>query len=636
MRPTNAAIVFAFRQFQRLRDALGPEVPIVIVAGNHDTPRSSETGSILRLFEELGISVAIDEARRFDFPALDLSVLAVPHPALLDPDPPEIRPSGPAKYHVLAIHAEAPDLLPAGRPSLEYGGVIVTPEQIGSGSWNYVAWGHYHVRHQVTGKEWYSGALEYTSTNIWGERAEEEANGIDAKSWLMVDVATGEVTPHLVKHARRVIDLPPLYADGLGAPELDAAIADRVASVPDGIAQQIVRLVVFDVPRHRGAGARTTRRSAPGRPPRCTSTWTCGGRCAHRTTGVGAPGRRQTLPEVVRDWLSDRVAARRDRSRAIRGAWRGAGGAGRDRWRGRRMIIHRLRLVNFRQHENTEIEFGNGLTGIIGPNGAGKTTLLEAIAWAMYGMPAARGTRESIKRRGAPPRAGVEVELAFSLGAHRYRVVRKMGGAELYLDASDAPIATGIGPVTDRVTRLMGMRRDEFFNTYFTGQKELAVMSAMKPTERAQFLSRVLGYERLRVGQDRLRNEKTGPAGATRYAAERLAGSRGPAGSGGSSPPAAVRRQRSSSPRHANGCGPPIAATRSSGRSGPRRRNSARRPRHSIPNSGWPSATWKRRAGRPRGWCPSCRRPTAAVGARHSSSGRAHAAPGAARGSGIA
>ena len=97
VRPTNAAIVFAFRQFQRLRDALGPEVPIIIVAGNHDTPRSSETGSILRLFEELGISVAIDEARRFDFPALDLSVLAVPHPALLDPDPPEIRPERPGE-----------------------------------------------------------------------------------------------------------------------------------------------------------------------------------------------------------------------------------------------------------------------------------------------------------------------------------------------------------------------------------------------------------------------------------------------------------------------------------------------------------------------------------------------------------
>ena len=55
------------------------------------------------------------------------------------------------------------------------------------------------------------------------------------------------------------------------------------------------------------------------------------------------------------------------------------------------MQINRIRLVNFRQHENTEIELGPGLTGIVGPNGAGKTTILEAIAWAMYGMPAARG-----------------------------------------------------------------------------------------------------------------------------------------------------------------------------------------------------------------------------------------------------
>jgi exonuclease SbcD len=45
VRPTNAAIVFAFRQFQRLRDAL-PGAPLVLIAGNHDTPRSTETGSM--------------------------------------------------------------------------------------------------------------------------------------------------------------------------------------------------------------------------------------------------------------------------------------------------------------------------------------------------------------------------------------------------------------------------------------------------------------------------------------------------------------------------------------------------------------------------------------------------------------
>ena len=173
------------------------------------------------------------------------------------------------------------------------------------------------------------------------------------------------------------------------------------------------------------------------------------------------------------------------------------------------MQINRLRLCNFRQHENTDLELGAGLTGIIGPNGAGKTTLLEAIAWAMYGMPAARGNRDTIRRRGAPPRARVEVELEFSLGAHQYRILRTLHNAELYQDGDPAPIANSIGAVTERVTRLLGMTRDEFFNTYFTGQKELAVMAAMSAPERAQFLSRVLGYERLRAAQDRLKERRS-------------------------------------------------------------------------------------------------------------------------------
>ena len=108
------------------------------------------------------------------------------------------------------------------------------------------------------------------------------------------------------------------------------------------------------------------------------------------------------------------------------------------------MRITRLRLTNFRQHEATELEFGAGLTGIVGPNGAGKTTILEAIAWAMYGMPAARGSRDSIRRRNAPPRARVEVELEFTLGAHQYRIVRGRSGSAYQ------PGGAGVAPAAIR------------------------------------------------------------------------------------------------------------------------------------------------------------------------------------------
>jgi len=161
-----------------------------------------------------------------------------------------------------------------------------------------------------------------------------------------------------------------------------------------------------------------------------------------------------------------------------------------------------LRLTNFRQHARTDISFKTGLTGIIGPNGAGKTTILEAIAWALYGNQAVRGNRESIRFIGAPPRASVEVELDFVLGAHSYRVVRGLNSAEVYLDGADAPIADSISSATDLLQRRLGMSLTEFYHTYFTGQKELAVMASMTPTKRGQFLSRVLGYEKLRVAQE--------------------------------------------------------------------------------------------------------------------------------------
>ncbi|GLC26067.1 AAA family ATPase [Roseisolibacter agri] len=167
-----------------------------------------------------------------------------------------------------------------------------------------------------------------------------------------------------------------------------------------------------------------------------------------------------------------------------------------------------LRMVNFRQHADSALTFGSGLTGIIGANGSGKTTVLEAIAWALYGNAAARGTRDSIRFVRAQPRAAVRVELEFDLAGHRYRVVRGLTSAELYLDGAAAPIANSITGVGELLQRRLGMTRSEFFNTYFTGQKELNVMAAMGPSERAQFLSRVLGYERLRAAQNLARERR--------------------------------------------------------------------------------------------------------------------------------
>src|SRR2546425_22992 len=194
-------------------------------------------------------------------------------------------------------------------------------------------------------------------------------------------------------------------------------------------------------------------------------------------------------------------------SRRIRAPGRRISRSGGRRRRGAGLMrLHRLHLLNFRQHADTDLVFGPGITGIIGPNGSGKTTLLEAIAWAIYGNAAARGDKDSIRNFRAKARSSVRVELEFGVGAHEYKVIRGLHAAELYQDGQ--LVANSLTEVTAKLERGLGMSHDEFFNTYFTGQKDLAVMAKLTRPERAAFLSRVLRYEELSIAQQRIREEK--------------------------------------------------------------------------------------------------------------------------------
>ncbi|MBX3147415.1 MAG: DNA repair exonuclease [Gemmatimonadales bacterium] len=304
VRPTNQAIIHCFRQFQRIREAL-PAAKVLIAAGNHDTPRATETGSILKLFAGLGIEVATDDAAIVRYPDLDLAVKLVPHAALVADDRPRLDPEGDERYQVLVLHGDTPDLDPLDRWWAEPGGAAVDPSEFADPRWNYVALGHYHVMLKVGPHAWYSGALDYVTPNPWGELAKQKAHKVPAKGWLLVDLETRQVMPQYLESARRLIDLPPIEARDLAASEIDRAIQERLASIRGGYAEQLVRLVVRDVPRYVAreldhAAIRTAKATALHfrldlRRPE-----------VHRTVGVGAPGARQTLTDVLRGFLARR------------------------------------------------------------------------------------------------------------------------------------------------------------------------------------------------------------------------------------------------------------------------------------------------------------------------------------------
>ena len=279
------------------------KIPVVLIAGNHDTPRSTETGTILKLFETLGVDVVPDDARRLSFPKLDLSILAVPHGALFQVPRPNLEPAGPEKRQVMLIHGKHEGLPYAEHGMAEYSGALLTDLDLKRGNWNYVALGHYHVRMEVLPHVWYSGALDYVSSNPWGELKDENIRRVPGKGWLLVDVDDGKVEFQPVPGARRVMDLDPIQAAGMTAAEIDAEIAERVAEISGGLTDQVARLVAYNVPRHLGrelnhAAIRALKAQALHfqldlRRPEY-----------QREIGLGEGGRRQTLPEIVTGYLT--------------------------------------------------------------------------------------------------------------------------------------------------------------------------------------------------------------------------------------------------------------------------------------------------------------------------------------------
>jgi len=315
VRPTNAAILYCFRQLHRVRTGL-PNSPIVVIAGEHDTPRSTETGSILRLYEALGVEIAVEDARRIVLPKLDCAVLAVPQQALAKADRPALRPEpGGPTLNVLVTHGVYGGL-GEERGTMEYGGAELTRELLAPEKWDYIALGHYHTAQSVATNAWYAGSLEYLPPNPWGQLQDEAAQRAatkgkkerKGKGYLLVELPGARVTFRPIEPARRHIDLPFIQGAGLNAKELDTTIAERANTAH--IDDQIVRLVVWDVERAtardldhaaiRAFKARALNFQLDLRRPQAQRVPAAG-------AGPGGGGvRRQTLTETLREFLGRR------------------------------------------------------------------------------------------------------------------------------------------------------------------------------------------------------------------------------------------------------------------------------------------------------------------------------------------
>lgn len=303
VRPSNSAILHAYRLFLRLRTEL-PDAAIVMVAGNHDAPRTTDAGCILRLFREIGIAVADARAELFTFSELSLAVMAVPDvPGI---ERPVLLPQKEFKHNVLLLHGEIAGLLPAHAASADRAAIEIPVGELHSEQWSYVALGHYHVYREVAPRAYYSGSIDYASTNPWGELREEREAYVPGKGFIEHDLVTHAHRFHAIPVARELIELESIDAFELSAAEIDQAIAERIVAVEGGIDDRIVRLVLRNIPRHI---ARELDQIALREYKRRALHFQLDTRkpdpAAQRISG-GAPGKRATLEQMLTERLTER------------------------------------------------------------------------------------------------------------------------------------------------------------------------------------------------------------------------------------------------------------------------------------------------------------------------------------------
>lgn len=175
-------------------------------------------------------------------------------------------------------------------------------------------------------------------------------------------------------------------------------------------------------------------------------------------------------------------------------------------------MITRVRLSNWKSHQETEIEFGDGTNVLVGPMGSGKSSVLEAITYALFGtLPGVQSRRikldDLIRSRPSPAdRAEVEVHFLAPDG-EEYAVkrvitrgsgttvseIRKVGGEVIESQSSSR--------VNEMVERLLGINYDLFERAVYSEQNKLDHFLTLPKGKRMESMDELLGINRLEAAR---------------------------------------------------------------------------------------------------------------------------------------
>ena len=224
VRPNNRAIKFALNQLLRISKN---NIPMIVIAGNHETPKLSETGHIFSIFEHIeNVYPVYNEYRRIylDLKGKKVSIFCVPQfknkdefNDALNSLKMDFSKKGDEDYRILTAHVGTVGLYEFRMN--EFNEQLI-PMGILKSDFDYIALGHFHRFVKIFDNTFYSGSTERFSFTEANEKKgfvevilEDEkplVNFIPLETRDMIDFdaidCTNKNSGEIIKSIREVVE----------------------------------------------------------------------------------------------------------------------------------------------------------------------------------------------------------------------------------------------------------------------------------------------------------------------------------------------------------------------------------------------------------------------------------------------
>jgi len=243
VRPNNRAIKFALNQLLRISEN---HIPLILIAGNHETPKLSETGHIFSIFEHIeNIYPIYNEYRRInlDLKGKKISIFCVPqfrdkdefNNALNKMRSDSIKDNN-KDYKILTAHVGTIGLYEFRMNEFNE---QLLPIGMLKSDFDYIALGHFHRFVKIFDNAFYSGSTERFSFT--------EAN--DKKGLIEVILEDGRPLVNFKPlEIREMIDFEAIDCTNKSSGEILESIKEKIAR--EDIKDKIIRLNLKNISSH--------------------------------------------------------------------------------------------------------------------------------------------------------------------------------------------------------------------------------------------------------------------------------------------------------------------------------------------------------------------------------------------------